>query len=99
MRTALLLSVSLLGVQSVAAASGSDHFAAMYSRAIELCVEYKLPNSMARPSGFDMSEHLKEVQAQRRKIAVQFASPEGLSYIEGHITPGGDELKNACARE
>ena len=99
MRTALLVLVSLVSVELPSAAKGSSHFESMYSRAIDLCIEFKLPNSMSRPSGFDTSKRLEEVQVQRQALAVQFASPAGLSYIEGRITPGGDELENICAKE
>lgn len=86
-------------MERVSLAPNGEHYAPLYSRSVALCNEYSFPNSMARPDGFDLDKHLAEVQAQRRELAVSFATPEGISFIEGRIAQGGDEADLNCAKQ
>ena len=66
---------------------------------LSLCIEYKLPNSMARPEGFNLSVHLSEVQAQRIELADQFSGAAGISFLQSRVAQRGEALDVQCAKE
>jgi hypothetical protein len=98
MRTAIL-GLAILSTNVCVASGDEERYGSEYARALALCVEYKLPNSMARPPGFNLSKHLSDVQVDRSKLASEFASPSGISFVEQRIAQGGEELTVVCARE
>lgn len=94
-----LCAVVLIAVAACSSVRAEGSYPSLYSQAINLCVEYYLPNSMARPPGFDLSAHLDGVQAERKKISAQFANPPGRQYIQQQLSQEHDELNIKCAQE
>jgi len=93
------LTMVICGIGACANSGGTKQYEPMYSRAIRLCIEHYLPNSMARAEGFDLDKHQSEVQAQRNELAAQFGNAAGISYVQGRIAQGGEELTMLCANE
>ena len=62
-------------------------------------VEYRLPNSMARPPGFDLEGHLRQVEAQRRVVSRVFHSPAGVEFVVSRIREEPDELVTLAGLE
>jgi len=62
-----------------------------------LCEEFFLPNSMARPPGFDLQGHMHEIEVRLRDRAARFRSPEGIAYLRSHRERDSDDISRACA--
>jgi len=76
-----LLLLSFAFAASSASASDTASFETQYRRAHELCLQILLPNSMARPEGFDLSAELARLEAERDALALGFASPAGVKFL------------------
>lgn len=89
---------SLAGALSVGSAAEVDVKATL-TKALKLCTELTLPNSMARPPGFDINAHLRQVEAEYQVVSAQLATPAGISAIENFLVDNPDELDTICAVE
>jgi hypothetical protein len=69
---------------------------ATLAEALELCTEYFLPNSMARPPGFDINKHLAKVDTKRRRITRVFHNAAGVAFLEARISQDADDLRIVC---
>ncbi len=69
------------------------------SEAVRQCVEIHLPNSMARPPGFDLNGHLEELAKQFAAAAVALADHGGFRRIELYIheRKKDEDLEVFCA--
>jgi len=69
-----------------------DRLNRAFDESVRLFAEYRLPNSMARPAGFDLESHLREVEAKRENVSSVFHSPSGVQFIQARIQAEPDEL-------
>ena len=91
----LLLSGALTGTARAADVA----FDGAFHRAQRLCDEYFLPNSMARPAGFDREARLRRLESQLRERASVFRSPRGVEYLRSHLGKESDDISRACAQK
>jgi hypothetical protein len=99
MKSAALIAVFSLLVVSVHAAEHGQpvDLNAAFQEAQPLCDQWLLPNSMARPPGFDLQGHLNTIQAELRRRAVSFRSPSGRVYFRARIKDPCEDLVCGCA--
>ena len=71
---------------------------AAFQEAQPLCDEWLLPNSMARPPGFDLEGHRKAIEADLRRRAVPFGSPAGRAFLRARITQPCEDPAYRCAK-
>jgi len=71
---------------------------AAFQQAQPLCDEWLLPNSMARPPGFDPQGHRKAIEADLRRRAVLFGSPAGRAFLRARITQLCGDPACGCAK-
>ncbi len=64
----LLMMAAMTLVTSSCSMPSSAQVADRYQQAFRLYVEYTLPNSHARPKGFDLSAHLATIKEQRCRL-------------------------------
>ena len=93
--------VCLLASGSLAVAVPAEEaktFDAIFQETQRLCDEYFLPNSMARPAGFDLDGDLRRLEAQLRDRATAFRAPRGVGYLRSRVGDATDDISRACAR-
>jgi hypothetical protein len=78
---------------------GAESFDATFQETERLCEEYFLPNSMARPTGFDLEGRLRQLEAQLRERSAAFSAPGGVEYLRGKLGDATDDMSRACARQ
>ena len=83
----------------VAHAFEAGNFEAEFQATQRLCDAFFLPNSMARPTGFDLQGHMHEIEAQLRNRAARFRSAEGIAYLRSHRESDSDDISHACAEK
>src|SRR5262245_28239335 len=69
-----------------------------FQRVLPLCNELFLPNSMARPPGFDLSARLEDLSRQIREHAAEFNTPAGVRYLRVRLERERDDIARACVR-
>ncbi len=67
-----------------------------YQKLLKACEELLLPNSMARPTGFDISAHLEAREQERKKLAMSFANESGTQFLQHQLSEASDELERLC---
>ena len=77
----------------------STRFDSALATAIPVCEEFFLPNSMARPSGFDVNAHQTELEQRIIGLADTFRSVAGVSYLEERAQRETDDVAKACVRK
>ncbi len=103
----VVLGILLVGsiTAAVACSSASENqdavrdFDAVYREAFELCEEIALPNSMARPEGFDITAHVTQLAVTESEIIRVFYSQEGVEYLESLKGRQTDELEIYCTEK
>lgn len=63
---------------------------------VETCEEIRLPNSQARPEGFDLKAHLQKLEKRRQEAAQAFSRPEGIEFLEQQLDKTDDEMRQIC---
>ena len=93
--------VAMLGGLLSAAASPEARpgVAAQVVEAVNLCVKIKLPNTMARPEGFDVGAHLAALRADYRTRIRALSTPEGIRQVEAFLAGAPDDAATLCALE
>jgi len=76
-----------------------NDFQQIFDRYLELCIEYSLPNSMARPPGFDINAHLEQIKQEKDNVAGQLSTEKGLEYVRYRLESITDDLERSCATE
>jgi hypothetical protein len=74
-------------------------FDAVFSRAVPTCEEFFLPNSMARPPGFDLKGHTKELEQRLAGFAHLFQSEAGRAYLDERAKRESDNVAKGCAEQ
>jgi hypothetical protein len=69
------------------------------AHAVELCVQIKLPNSMARPEGFDINAHVGALQHEYRGKIRELSTADGVRRIDAFLSGEHDDLSVLCALE
>ena len=92
------LGLGLLGVLAAAPISCQADKDVAFRRVLPLCNELFLPNSMARPPGFDLPARLEEVSRQIREHAAEFNTPAGVRYLRARLEREHDDIARACIR-
>ncbi|WP_421220230.1 hypothetical protein [Aeromonas jandaei] len=66
---------------------------------IRLCTEETLPNSQARPEGFDLEQHLADLRAERLQLTRQLATPAGHAALTARLKISADDLDILCLKQ
>ena len=61
-----------------------------------LCREILMPNSQARPAGFNLAEHLREVERKRRTAGRSLWGNSGVAFLKRSLTSELDDVKKVC---
>jgi hypothetical protein len=69
------------------------------ARVLQLCEEITLPNSMARPPGFDINAHLAALRTERSQLVGSLRNPVGAQAAQSHRGPEQDELRRHCLEQ
>ena len=91
------LAVEAIGSPRSSAAREPRSFKAEFDETQPTCEQFFLPNSMARPTGFDLERHLREVEGALQKRAELFRSAEGMKYLEAERSHESDNVRKACS--
>ena len=101
MRRSAFCAIALI---AIGASSCSDPMqesrspSADFGRALAICDELLLPNSMAREAGFDIDAHLAELELALDEAAKQFADPVAQKYLNERLETESDDLAVECIR-
>lgn len=95
----LIISVLMMFAQNANAEGDRSEmdFNALFHKVLPLCEEYFLPNSMARPNGFDLQQHLKELEVELYEHSFAFQSKAGVELLNGIAQRDPDDISRACA--
>jgi hypothetical protein len=52
-----------------------------FEQTVPLCEQFFLPNSMARPAGFDINKHQRQIEKQIEDRSALFWSHEGSTFL------------------
>jgi len=66
---------------------------------IARCEEIALPNSMARPPGFDINAHLRVLERQRADLVARVRSADAVSFVRKRLEKEADGLSVHCLRQ
>ena len=94
---ALGAALLVIALVTVAEAEDGNRFGVEFEETQRLCDEFFLPNSMARPPGFDLHQHMQELDSRLRGRADLFSSPAGMAYLRTQQGTGSDDVRRACA--
>lgn len=71
------------------------HQAAL-DKVLPLCREIQMPNSQARPAGFNLNAHLREVERKRRAAGMPLWSNSGVLFMGNALAAEKDDARAVC---
>ena len=72
---------------------------AAFQQTVPLCEGFFLPNSMARPPGFDINKHKRELEKQIEDRSALFWSHEGSTFLTNESAKAEDTIESGCAEK
>lgn len=84
---------------SAVAENGSDEYNAKFADLLDVCIEIFLPNSMARPAGFDIEGHIGRLEKLRDMKAMEFSSEKGIDFLLEIISDAEEREVYYCAAQ
>lgn len=88
---ALLLLLSTFEAEAIGARQARK-LEARLAEAVEVFVQYSLPNSMARPSGFDIDAHRDKLNERFQRLTRKFHRPEAAAFLSKRVDSEQDEM-------
>lgn len=96
MKFASLLGILFLWCIGCATGSAADLQQA-FDETMPLCEQFFLPNSMARPAGFNIDTHVAELDKQIDERSYLFRSHEGTAFLIAKQSKTADSMEKEQA--
>ena len=92
----LLFVMPLSGCHSAAPRSRHREFGAAFDEGVAAYTQYVLPNSMARPEGFDLDAYQRRMLQTFENASAVLNSPEGVTFLDHRLGNEADDLVVIC---